>query len=691
MSAGAATPARAAPRTRSALAPAELTWLLTVPAALVLLAVVVLLGPPLGRLLAPSSVPAFTAALRSSVRPEPTEHARYLLAALAPLGLAVAVVLLARRGTRPARPRAIGLAVLGSEALVAAFLVATVVVQHGIRYRYSAGEAGFHRVYFTWPALAFAAAAAASILVALRRETVVRRLGDRLRETPRRTIVARAVAVLFTLAWLLAALNSDRSASAANLGVSINLRYWLDETFAVLDGRHPLVTFHAQYAQLWPYVTAAWMALVGASVTTYSAIMVAGTTAAMLAIFGVLARITRNALAALGLYLPFVATSFFTEHGPPDNRYGPVNAFSMFPIRYGGAYLLAWLTARTLDGARPRRWRWVFAAAGLVAINDLDFGLPALAATCAALLAAGVVRRGNIARLAGEALLGLSTAIAAVSLLTLVVAGSLPDFGLLLEFPRIFGVYGFGMLPLRAFGLHLALYVTFAAAIAVAAVRALGGERDRVLTAMLMWSGVYGLGAGSYFVGRSHPEVLVDLFSAWALALVLLVVVVARELRRPASRVRVAHVAVLVGFGIAIASIAQTPTPWSQMQRLGRGGSSYDFPTPRYSGFLERATRRGERIALFLPLGHRAAYELGLDNVSPYASSGSVPLVRQFTDTLRILRESGGHKAFLLVDDAFAERKRILRSRGFRLVRTDAGSATAELSDEPVIRRSAHR
>jgi hypothetical protein len=685
MTASARSPhAPAAADVRRPLAPAEAAWLAAVPSALVLLAIVLLLGPPLGRLLEPSSVPTFTASLRSSVRPEGTEHARYLLAALAPFAMAAAVALLARRVvTRPAHARAVAVAVRASQALTLAFLVAAVVAQRTTVYRYAAGEDGFHRVYFTWPAFAFAAGAAALLLAALRRDTLTKRLAGWLGDTPRRTLAIRAVALVFTLAWLLTAINSDRSASAANFGVGINLRYWIAETFAVLDGRVPLVDFHSQYAQLWPFFTAGWMLLVGASVTTYSAIMVAGTAAALLGIFGVLQRIARSATAALGLYLPFVATSFFTENGPPDNRYGPVNAFSMFPIRYGGAYLLAWLTARTIDGAyRPGRWRYLFAVGGLVAINNLDFGLPALVATGAALAAAGVVKRANAARLLGEAALGLSTAVAAVSLLTLLVGGSLPRFGLLLEFPRIFGLYGFGMLPMRPFGLHLAIYVTFAAAIVVATVRALGGERDRLLTGMLAWAGVFGLGASSYYVGRSHPEVLVDLFSAWALALVLLAVVVVRELRRPGRRPAVAHVAVLVGFGLAVASIAQIPTPWSQIARLGRSAPSYGFPKPVSGDFVEQYSERGERVVLLLPLGHRVAYERGLDNVSPYASSGSVPLVRQFTDTLDILRANGGHKLFLLADDAFAERKRILRSKGFRLVRTDPDSATAEFSDE---------
>jgi hypothetical protein len=666
-----------------ACAPAQLTWLLAPPAAVVLLAAIVLLGPPLGGLMEPSSgVTAFVPALRSMVRPEPTEHARFLLAIAAPVALAGLLVWLAARGRAPPRSAALDLLARASELLLAAFLVAAVVVQHAITYRYEPREPGFRHVYFTWPSLAFAVAAAVAALALLRRGELVDRVARRLRDTPRRTLAARATAVAFTLVWLLCAINSDSSASAANPGVAINLRYWIDETYAVLNGRTPLVDFHSQYAQLLPYASAAWMRVAGASVTTYSAFMVAGALGAMLCAYAVLARVARSALAGLALYAPFAATSFFMEHGPPDDRYGPVDAFSMFPIRYGGAYLLAWLTARSVDGARPRRLVWLFAVAGIVAVNNFEFGLPALGATCAALLAAGELRRATARRQLGEAALGLAGAVAAVSLLTLVAAGSLPDFGLLLEFPRVFGVDGFGMLPMPAFGFHLAVYVTFAAAIVVATVRALAGERDRLLTAMLAWAGVFGLGAGSYFAGRSHPQVLVDLFSAWALALTLLVVVVVRALHDPARRTTAAHVVVLAGLGLMTASIAQIPAPWSQIARLGKTAPSLDFPRPAAERLVAQAAARGEHVVVWVPLGPRVAYDLGLVDVSPYATGASAPLARQLSDTLAVLRAEGGHRVFMLDDAAFDEHRRILEAHGFHLVRIDGSAATAEFSDE---------
>ena len=198
----------------------------------------------------------------------------------------------------------------------------------------------------------------------------------------------------------------------------------------------------------------------------------------------------------------------------------------------------------------------LFALGGLVAINNLEFGLPAFGAALVVLAATAHDRSPRaLARLGAAALAGVAIALAIVSALTLIVAGSLPQLGMLTTFPGIYGAEGFGLLPMPAIGFHLVVYVTFAAAIVVAVVRlaAAGDAGDATLTAALMWSGVFGLGAGSYFVGRSHPHVLIDLFSAWALALSLLTIAVAQAVvRRRLRRPQLAELLVLAGFGVMV-------------------------------------------------------------------------------------------------------------------------------------------
>jgi hypothetical protein len=648
----AAGPGDAAPQRWAALGAGELVWLSLVPCLLVLVVAIAVLGGPLGKILFPSSVAGMTFYPRwlrdGSVRPEPTEHARYLLAVAAPFALSAAIALATRRSRdTPPHTRAM---VWATQALALVFLIACLQVQRAVAY----GSVYLftpprHRAYFSWPATIVAVMLTGLFVLLQRRLGLLDRVAAALRETRRLRLLASACAVGFTADWLLTALNTEGTIGAAHRGVRVSITFWLDETFAVLDGRAPMVDFHSQYSQLWPYLAAAPMAVLGTSTGVYVSTLVLGSALCLLAVYAMLRRVTRSSAAALALYLPVLATGFFMELGPLGNRYGPSNLLSEFPMRYGGPYALAWLTARHVDGARPRHRTLLFLCAGIVAINNAEFGLPALVAILAALLwTGGRPTPRSVLLLARDAFAGLAGAALLVSLLTLVVAGSLPDVGSLFFFARLYGVAGFGMLPMPAAGFHLVVYATFAGALLLATVRAVSGHEDPLLTAMLAWSGTFGLGVGGYFVGRSHPEVLIDLFSVWSLALALLVVATVRDLRRRSrGRPSPAQVAVLGAFALAICSLAQTPTPWSQLTRLSRMTHAPLLRDAEAERFVAAGTRPGEHVAILTTLGHRIAYDLQLVNVSPYASIESMPTVEQLDETIERLRAAGGKHLFV--------------------------------------------
>jgi hypothetical protein len=204
------------------------------------------------------------------------------------------------------------------------------------------------------------------------------------------------------------------------------------------------------------------------------------------------------------------------------------------------------------------------------------------------------------------------------------------------------------MAPLPHVGIYLALYVTFAAAIAVAAVRLARRDLDAALTGALAWSGSFGLLAGAYFAGRSHPEVLIDLFSSWALALALLTIVALRGLaargwRRPA----LPELAILFGLGLMLCSLAQTPTPWSQIARIRDREAGSILKQTATTAFVAERTRPGEPIEILIPLGHRIAYDAGRVNVLPYTSVQSMPTTQQLDAAIAVLRREGGEKLYL--------------------------------------------
>jgi hypothetical protein len=654
---GVVTPRRAE-RERDALrAPsatptgAELAWIAALPCALLTLAAVVVLGPPLGhalfvphgeRLWPSDGVYVFG-------HPEPVKHARYVLALLGAVLLAAVALAGSLRPPRLSRGATRTLVLASQLLLCAGLVVATAAQQH---VTYPDNLPTTWRI-FSVPTLVAALALAAAATAALHRPPVIQRL--RRRDTARRwsDLTGFAIATAATALWLLPSLGTEHT--AAN-GPFSDLPPWaMGDAYAILDGRTPLVNFHALYGQLWGYVAAIPMALFGATIGVFTVVMVVSSAAALLAIYAVLRRVVRDALLALALYLPFLATSLFVVAAPTVAwRASNASIYSVWPMRYAGPFVLVWLTARQLDRARPRA-AWPLAlVAGLVCVNNVEFGLPALLATLVA-LACDPRRwsRAVLARLAADMAAGLVGAAALVSLLTLARTGSLPRFELLFEFPRVFGVLGLAAMPMATLGFHLALYATFAAALATAAVRIGRRERDALLTGLLAWSGVFGLLAGSYFAGRSDAMKLAALFPAWGLSLMLLLVVVVRDLT--ARRWRLpspAELAVLVGFGLATCSLAQLSPPWHEVSRLRAGSPQPLFPEAFIDGFVHAYAAPGERVTILIQMGHRVAHTLGLVNVSPYATIEEIVTRRQLRTVLDAAHAEDAHKLF--VPDVYA-------------------------------------
>jgi len=656
----------------------ELAWLLALPCAAVTLLLIVVLGPPLGDLLLPPSSVAFFSTPASSLAPEPHEQGRFLMALLGPLLLAGATIALSRRGVRVRAALVQPLAWTAQAALVAFAVVAFVAqVDHVFAYP---NDEPFTQRYFTDATLLAAALGTAAIVTAARSARVRSLAGRWARESRARRCGWTLAAAFLIAVWLLHALQTEGTVVHENVASAYHLEFTLDETFAVLNGRTPLVDFIAQYGSLWPYPVAAAMGLLGATVGSFTALMCLISGIAMLAIYDLLRRVARSALTALLLFAPFLATSWFMVRGPLENRYTVATIFADYPIRFAGPWLLAWLTARHLGRApserAPRAWP-LFLLGGLVALNNVDHGFPALGALVAALLWTTPLTRARLRRLALDAAIGLLAAYALVALVTLARAGALPDLALLLRYTRLYARAGFAMLPMPTLGVHTLIYVTYAAALATATVRALqsgaAGAPDRALTGSLAFVAVFGLGSGAYYAGRSHPEVLVTTFGTWALALALLTLLALRRLaahggRRPEPAVLLC----LFAFCVTGCSLAQTPTPWSQLERLGTTGPPR-LRAPAGQVFVAAHVRRGERVAILQQLGHRIAENVGVTNVSPYTTSFATPAVSQLQDVVRALRRAGGTKVFVpTTPSAIPDVRPALAADGFGRVAADS-------------------
>lgn len=623
------------PANRSAAGVA--VWIAGATVAAVTLVAMLTLGAPLGRLLAPDGSARFWPEIAWMVRPEPTEHARYLIALLAPVALVAVTVALVRRPL-PLPPAASARLVTTLEVLAVAALAGCLVLQRRTLFVRPYGLSP-HIVYFTLPTLIAAALLAFALVAVCRRAGLMQRVRAWTAESPGRAAAAAAAALIAIAITVLPAISSEASILEASDEFVYHVRFIYDETAAVLDGRSPLGDFAAQYGSLWPYLLALPLALSNASLGVFTVEMAALAALALLALYALLRRVTRSSLLALALFLPLLATSAFRLHDPSTARFSLINYFGTMPLRYAGPFLLAWLLGRHLDGARPRRAIALFAAAGLVAIDNTSFGIPALAATIAALMCcAGVPPTATRLRtLASELIVGLALAVVAVTALVLLRTGELPHPSLATRYARLFAVDGFGMSPLHPqLGMSTVIYLTYVAAIGTSVVLALRRGGDALLAGLLMWSGVFGLGAGSYYVGRSIPEVLTNMFPAWALAVTLLTVVIVRGLAARRGRgLLPIELACLFAFGLLVCSLAQTPSPPAQIRRIAADGPRYLREQPTQAFVAAHAQAR-EPVVMLTELGHLVAYRIGVKDVTPYTGNESIQTQEQLDEALEL-------------------------------------------------------
>jgi hypothetical protein len=155
------------------------------------------------------------------------------------------------------------------------------------------------------------------------------------------------------------------------------------------------------------------------------------------------------------------------------------------------------------------------------------------------------------------------------------------------------------------------------------------------------------------------------------LTVVVLRAMATRPLRRPAP----AELACLFGFGLLVCSLAQTPTPWGQARRLADTGP-HVFARPPGQAFVAAHTRPGEPVVLFTGLGHRIAYNAGIDDVERYTGSRSVQTEEQLAESAEALRAAGGRKLFVWTRDTFPSAITAIE-RGFE--RRARGPAGVEL------------
>lgn len=459
-----------------------------------------------------------------------------------------------------------------------------------------------------------------------------------------------------------------------NEAFSWHLSFTLDEFAAVLNGRTPRVDFFPQYQGVLAYLLAPLFRIIGLSATTFTGAMTALSALGFLLFFWMFRKVTGDPWKALLLFLPFLWVSLVPVFIDPNwnQRTTTFNYFAVGPIRYIGPWITAALLTRFLLGPSLPRMIVLYFAATLAALNNLDFGVPALVGAIVAVLLtseSGVLPSWrSVGCLLGGFVPGAALALTTYLLITWLRSGRLPDLAMVLLFQRAFVQCGFYMLPMPAFGFHWVIYLTFMATLA----RALFGQsRDRLLVGLLLFSGVFGCGALAYYVGRSSWSNLVAVFSAWAFSFMLLAWSKWQEWRQLGQAGGLLQLAplpaLLIGFGYLMCWSCAGKGP-NLVQEIDRLTAAPEVLWPKKAGlvkFLREHAGRGEKVGVIYPYGYLLSLKAGVDNVFPFANGGSLILKRQLEVVLRTFDQAGVQRVFGQVEGELADE---FRRKGFRPV-----------------------
>jgi hypothetical protein len=661
-------------------------WVGLAAAAGLLAAAAVLVAPPLSHVLFPPVDFHFFPVWQGLVHPKPVEETRYLMAVAltiaAAIGLARAPVV--RVPGRLDGRRAAHLVRLASAA--AKLASAGLAVWCFRRYETADDRVGVGHFRLADVAAGAVVALLVAGLVWLRPRSVG---GGRPAESrsPAIRLVWPSLAALATGCWLLPAIFRNRNIGHALFVMWWHLQFVYGDFVATLGGRTPLIDYNAEYGSLLPVALEPALRVFGPSVGSFTVLMCLLTLAALLAVERALALVAGSERLALGLYLPFLAAGFFTEYQGGTERFYFGNYFAVFPLRYLGPYVLLWLCVRHLRGRRPQSAVWIFAVGGLATLNDVEFGLPALVAAAIALAAAAPRDRpvrAWLAPLARAAAVGVIGALVAVIVVLWLRTGRLIELGRLTRYAQLFGRAGFGEVPTPTIGLHLVIYATFVGSLATAAVRHRRDAADRALTGALAFAGVFGLGAGSYYMGGSNPSQLIGVFSAWALAAVLLGLLAVRALAawrlgEAATRPPVfAVAAALLVVGVLATGLRQFPAPWTQLRRIDGRAATQPYDRRAASAFVRRTAAPGEHVVVLEGLGPLIALDAGVDNVSPYSEVWAVWSEEQLAEITGALRRAHGTRFYLGRAGTAPGIGTALRAAGLQPVAYDAPSQLTE-------------
>ncbi|MBN1609465.1 MAG: hypothetical protein JW940_22735 [Polyangiaceae bacterium] len=642
---------------------------------------------------------AFVPGWAHQCAPEPVEQTAYVLAVVVPIALACAITALLRRLRVFQREHGDPLWVAAAAVLAQLLLVGCV------------GYASAHESEHPWvlPPRHVVPVQTATVLCfagwfGLRWQP----LSWKARWASVRLLLVKwpGLAWLAAIGWALARLLqgvfADHNVASLPAVEYYHLPVQMGEFAAAVNGLVPLVDFRPQYENLLGLLLRPAFSLTGFNLTTFTSAMAALALIGFLLVYRVFVRVSGSPWIGLLMYVPWVAVSLVNMDPESSVRTSTFNYYAVGPIRYFGLFVLAFGTACYLAVPRLRRLVVVSCIAGLVVLNNLDFGVPAAAGlwlTALLFPPPDPSRIRQALRASAVVAGGVCLAFVVYWVVVRLACGSWPHAGALIEYQRTFAVLGFNMIAMPKVGLHWVFYATFmTAALYAVFVRfsesaAVLSFRRRLSTGMLAYGGVAGLGSAAYYVGRSHPQVLATLYAAWAFVAALLTHRVLSDAwaakksnREGGYSVYAIPVAMLLAlWGGLLPFVFELPSVRAEVGRLvyPRGGP-VDLRPLHLVSLVNKYRHKGEPAVILYPDGHWLAIRASVKNLCPFAHPDSVLLQAQlgpvFASIERLPRQQ--RYVFGRLNGPITDR---LSREGFARVDadadfevwTDAGSRTA--------------
>jgi hypothetical protein len=377
-----------------------------------------------------------------------------------------------------------------------------------------------------------------------------------------------------------------------DLVTSLNGNYFLGATNDVLRGHAMLVGTFSQYGVGMFYVLAGFFSIFPLGYGVLTLLLITITALEFAAIYTIVRISTRSQL--LGVLCIAVGVTLYV-FGQPDfyTAYPSTGA-----LRFGLPWLvivLAVLGAKTNDRRVGRRLdAAVIVVVGLASVWSGETGVYCLGAACAiacldaAMMPAPVAERARsaarrLARLAGAYVLGILL----FTLTTRGATGHWPDWGVYLDFIRLYTTGGVGAQPITAWSPGLAIGAEYAVS-ATVLIALLVARPETVRArpeAFRAAAGVTAMGAlvYTYFLGRSNPINLIHISPpAVTLAFVWLGIVAPAFNARRVARATVVGAVVFISALIVIAQHLNVSLRFGEtalgtlLEDPGRTGSAFE-------------------------------------------------------------------------------------------------------------------